>query len=119
MQNIDKPQVAVSRSNSGRTRLRLTPRGRRALLAVFAVPVVALGAFSVAHATSAEAGTEADTVQLESLTVGSGDTLWAIAQELAPNEDPRDVIYELQALNDISGAVQAGTTLLIPQQYSN
>lgn len=119
MQNIDTTQVSVSRSSGGSTRLRLTRRGRRALLAVLACPAIVAGAFSVAQVTSAEAGTTAASVQFETLTVHSGETLWEIAQELAPNDDPRDVIYELQTLNEISGAVQAGTTLLVPPQYTN
>lgn len=119
MKNIATAQAVTLRSNTDRTKLRITARGRRALLAVLAVPAVALGVFGVAHATSAEAGSQVANVTFETVTVQPGDTLWGIATEIAPHDDPRDVIIELQKLNDISGAVQAGVTLDIPLQYTD
>ena len=118
MKNIEIDQIDTPRSNDGRTRVRLTPRGRRAILTLLAVPAVAFGVFGVAQATSAEAGSEVADVTFETVTVQPGDTLWGIAQEIAPNDDPRDVIIEIQDLNGISGAVQAGATLSIPTQYT-
>ncbi|NNE73405.1 MAG: LysM peptidoglycan-binding domain-containing protein [Acidimicrobiales bacterium] len=45
--------------------------------------------------------------------VQPGDTLWAIATELAPDRDPRAVVAEL---SDVAGsaALQVGQRLLIP-----
>ena len=118
MKNIEIDHIDTPRSNDGRTRMRLTPRGRRAILTLLAVPAVAFGAFGVTQAATAEAGSEAADVVFETVTVQPGDTLWGIAQEIAPHDDPREVIIDIQDLNDVTGAVQAGATLSIPAQYS-
>ncbi len=48
-------------------------------------------------------------------SVHSGDTLWKIASELAPDQDPRDFISELVELNQITSAnLTPGQKLLIP-----
>ena len=48
-------------------------------------------------------------------SVHAGDTLWKIAAELAPNQDPRDFIAELVELNQLTSAsVTPGQQLLLP-----
>jgi hypothetical protein len=49
-----------------------------------------------------------------SYTVKPGDTLWSIAQRLAPGRDPRPVIDELIADNHITGSLQAGQSIDLP-----
>jgi hypothetical protein len=47
--------------------------------------------------------------------VGTGDTLWGIAESVAPSEDPREVILEIMRLNGMSDAVvQPGQQLALP-----
>jgi hypothetical protein len=46
--------------------------------------------------------------------VESGDTLWAIAQQVAPGRDPRPVVDGLIEANDLRGGLQAGQELSIP-----
>ncbi len=49
------------------------------------------------------------------VTVGPGDTLWSIATHAAPDRDPRDVIEEIKALNDVPGSVlPVGVVLRVP-----
>lgn len=48
-----------------------------------------------------------------SVTVQAGDTLWAIAQRLAPGRDPRPVVDALTRANGGS-QVQAGQQVVIP-----
>lgn len=48
-----------------------------------------------------------------SVTVQAGDTLWAIAQRLAPGQDPRPVVDALTRANGGS-QVQAGQRVVIP-----
>jgi len=57
-------------------------------------------------ATAAASGT--------TYTVALGDTLWSIANRIAPGRDPRPVIDRLQAANHLHGPLQAGQTLIIP-----
>jgi hypothetical protein len=48
-------------------------------------------------------------------SVASGDTLWKIASDLAPNQDPRDFIAQLVELNKLtSDSVTPGQRLLLP-----
>jgi LysM repeat protein len=47
--------------------------------------------------------------------VRSGETLWQIAQEAAPDQDPRDVVTALMTANHLDSAtLQPGTRLLVP-----
>jgi len=99
------------------TRLRLTVRGRRVLAALAALPaVIALSAAVIgggAALASRDAGAPAGSFQ--TVTVAAGDSLWSIAEEIAPDRDPRDVVDELVRLNALdSVAVRAGQSLAIP-----
>ena len=41
-----------------------------------------------------------------------------IAEAVAPEADPRDVVAEIELLNGIAGAIQPGERLAIPAHYS-
>ena len=103
------------------TRLCMTPRGRRAVALLAASPaIVALalaavsgGAALATHEQGAPAGT------FETVTVMAGDSLWSIAEDVAPDADPRDVIGAITRLNALdSSGVSAGQRLSIPLEYS-
>ncbi len=92
----------------GRTRV----RGRRAILVLAAGVVIGLWAGPLARAVGP---TEPVPVAEHRVTVRSGDTLWAIAQRVAPGEDPRSVVDALVEANDVDpGALVPGQTLIIP-----
>jgi hypothetical protein len=106
----------------GSTRLRLTVRGRRVLAALAALPVVVAltaavlggGAALASRDTGAPAGT------FDTVTVAPGESLWTIAEDVAPERDPRDVvdqIVRLNALDDVE--LQAGQQLAIPAEYGS
>lgn len=104
-----------------RSHLRLTRRGRLVLVATAAVPLVAAAlwfglssgtAAAVDHSTTPAAG-------LQHVTVTPGESLWQIAQKIAPNDDPRDVIDALVDMNGLqSSVVTPGETLAVPPQYA-
>lgn len=102
------------------TRLRLTARGRRVVLALAAVPLAAGIAFGALSGGSAMASNdEAAAASFETVTVMPGDTLWSIAESVAPKADPREVIGEITRLNVLQGAaLQIGEELAIPAQFS-
>lgn len=105
-----------------RTRLRLTTRGRRVLAAIAAVPAAVALTAAVLSGGAALAGREPGAVSgsFETVTVMPGDTLWSIAEEIAPLSDPRDVVDEIARLNAVRGAgIQAGQTLAIPARYAD
>ncbi|MBO0981373.1 LysM peptidoglycan-binding domain-containing protein [Microbacterium sp. SD291] len=105
------------------TRLRLTARGRQALLVLAAVPLaIGIGFAAISGGSAVASGQEAaasGTAVFETMTVMPGDTLWSIAESLAPSADPRDVIGDITRLNLLQGgALQVGQELAIPAQYS-
>lgn len=102
------------------TRLRLTARGRRVLLAVASLPLAVGIAFAaISGGTAVASATDVATATFETVTVMPGDTLWSIAAQLAPAEDPREVIGDISRLNLLRGsAIQIGQELAIPTQYT-
>jgi LysM repeat protein len=92
--------------------LQLTRRGR-VLLFIVAIAVLLglmlVGGKAVGNVVGGSSPTQ-------SMTVESGQTLWGIAQSIAkPHEDVRDVVAELQSLNNIpNGNVEAGQQLFLP-----
>ena len=49
----------------------------------------------------------------------AGESLWSIAQEVAPSADPRDVVDAIVRLNALDGVtVSAGEQLAIPAEYA-
>jgi hypothetical protein len=99
------------------TRLRLTRRGRRVIVGLIAIPLV-IAAFTVAiNGGGATATAEASSQSFNYVTVEAGQSLWQLAQALAPTADPRDVIAEIVSLNQIQGEIQPGQRLAIPAGY--
>ena len=101
------------------THLRLTRRGRAVITTLAAIPVV-IGAFLFAMngGGAVATGSSAHT-QFEYVTVHSGQSLWSIAERVAPTADPRDVIADIVSLNQLQSAVVTpGQRIAIPEQYS-
>jgi hypothetical protein len=98
-------------------RLRLTARGRAVFTGLAAIPVVVgvmLFALNGGGATATSSSGE-----LELVTVQAGQSLWQLAEEIAPETDPRDVISDILAVNDLeTGSIQAGQRIALPARYS-
>ena len=94
--------------------VRLTRRGRLLVVAVLAG--LLLTAFSLGRAGSSQAApTASPATPVTSTTVHRGETLWAVAQRIAPGADPRRVVGELQRLNHLSSSsLQVGQQLVVP-----
>ncbi|SDQ20626.1 LysM peptidoglycan-binding domain-containing protein [Microbacterium sp. cf332] len=104
-----------------RTRLRLTRRGRRVVATIAALPAVVAVSFAVLSGGGALASNEAGAPEgsFTTVTVMSGESLWSIAEEVAPAADPRDVVDAIVRLNALgSGQLEAGQTLAIPAEYT-
>lgn len=105
-------------------RVRMTARGRRALALLVAAPVIAAGSLAGIGVlgdalAGAVASASSQTGDFEYVSVQPGQSLWQIAQSVAPGADPRDVVAEIEMLNGIAGAIQPGEQLAIPAQYSH
>ncbi|QEO13287.1 LysM peptidoglycan-binding domain-containing protein [Agromyces intestinalis] len=99
-----------------RTRLRLTRRGRVVLTAVAGVPIALFTAMAVLGAGAAAADTDPvrGATSFRTVTVATGDTLWELAESIAPGEDPREIIDEIVRLNGLRDAIQPGQQLALP-----
>jgi hypothetical protein len=105
--------TAIS-SHRPRSAVRLTRRGR--VLVLLALLALVLVAFVLGRTGSSEAATSTPApVPYAQTTVHQGETLWVVAQRVAPGHDPREVVQQLRELNHLSdGGVQVGQQLLLP-----
>ena len=107
-------------SQISQPRLRITRRGRAVLALLIAVPLAVAAAVTGIGAIGAAAGTQGSTATFHYVTVEPGESLWQVAQSVAPTADPRDVVANILNLNDLSsGEVQPGQWLAIPAQYEH
>ena len=110
----------MSTSAFPQPRLRITRRGRAVLTLLVAVPLAIAAAVTGIGALGAAAGTQGSAATFSYVTVEPGESLWQVAQEVAPAADPRDVVADILTLNNLSsGEVQPGQRLAIPAQYSS
>src|SRR4051794_7473596 len=104
-------RAPAARRASGQ--LRLTSRGKAVLLALLALLLlvgVSVGRTGSQAATITETG-----AGLQQTTVQPGDTLWSVAQRIAPDNDPREVVAQIRRINHLhSSSLQAGELLLLP-----
>jgi len=97
--------------------LKLTRRGR---LLLIGAPVMLGGAalltfigFFTAPALASSDG--AEVTRTQQVSVSTGDSLWSLAGQYAPERDPRAVVADIMELNNLSDdVVPAGVQLYIP-----
>jgi hypothetical protein len=95
------------------TRTRLTRRGRLVLLGLCAL--ILLAAISVGRAGSQAATATETGPMLQQTTVQQGETLWAVARRIAPQNDPREIVAQIRRINHLQTAnLRVGQQLLLP-----
>ncbi len=100
-----------------RSRLRITPRGRAVLTAAVATPLVVVALILSLNGGGATATSTGGT-SLATVTVHPGQSLWGIAEQVAPQSDPREFIADILRLNHLASAeIQPGQELMIPAEY--
>lgn len=106
----------------GTTRLRLTTRGRRVLLAAAALPAAFALAVAIMSGGAALASRDdnAGASAFTTVTVVYGESLWSIAEQIAPQSDPRDVVDDIVRLNALESPIlEPGQSLAIPAEYTS
>jgi hypothetical protein len=88
-------------------------------MAFAALPLV-IAAFALSiNGGGATASLDGSDLAFELVTVQAGESLWQLAEQIAPMSDPRDVIHEVMKLNGLESAeIYAGQELAIPAEYS-
>ncbi len=102
-------------TSAAHTHLTITRRGRMVISGVVASAIIAVGLLfaSPGAQAGAEGGSEAPVY-----TVLAGETLWSIAKELAPGQDPRITIDQLMRSNNLRTAdIRPGDVLLLPSGF--
>jgi hypothetical protein len=101
-------------------RLRLTKRGRGVLATLAATPFVIIALVWALNGGVATASLSGSDAPFQYVTVDAGQTMWGLAEEIAPGSDPRDVIANIMQLNQLDTAdLYAGQQLAIPAQYAH
>ncbi len=104
------PQVA---------RLRITRRGRAVLAVLLVAPVVAAMLAVALGGAAATATGDVSVADFSYVTVEPGQSLWQLAESIAPGADPRDVISDVMRFNGLqSSVVHPGERLAIPDAYA-
>lgn len=99
-------------------RVHLTRRGRAVLTALAAIPLIVGAAVFAFNGGAAIASGEAVGASFSHVTVAAGESLWEIAETVAPAADPRDVVSAIIDLNQLrSSLVVPGQSLAIPAEY--
>lgn len=98
--------------------VRLTRRGRlmRSLAAIVVLfGLVAAGAERMTGEPARAVSGPTAPIATASVVVEQGDSLWQIAQAVAPGRDPREVVSRIRELNGLSSnLIQPGQVLLVP-----
>jgi len=106
---IATPRAAAP---AGATPARLTRRGRLVIV-VGVLLLLVLAGFTVGRVSSQAAG---PAKPLPTVTVHPGETLWQIAARVAPHDDRRVLVQQIEALNHLAdGRVFAGQQLRLPR----
>jgi nucleoid-associated protein YgaU len=104
----------IGRESWDRPPLRLTRRGRR-VVAGLSIAIGLAVAVATAVVVGSGAGPALRLAGVETVVVEPGDTLWTIAVDAAPEEDPRAVVDALLEVNHLDGvALQPGQVLQLP-----
>jgi LysM repeat protein len=86
----------------------------RGLVVVLMLAGMAVTGLALARGARAADGT-APVVVVHTHVVLPGETLWGIAQQVAPHDDPRDTVARIAEFNSLSStAVRAGQRLALP-----
>ncbi|NBV90520.1 MAG: LysM peptidoglycan-binding domain-containing protein [Actinobacteria bacterium] len=94
-----------------RAPVRLTKRGRRVVALLILAPL-ALGMWLFAGHGVFAMGTAPTT---KTVVVQPGESLWQIAEQVAPNSDPRETIYKIKQMNGLTdSSVIPGQGILVP-----
>ena len=93
--------------------MRLTRRGRLVVFALALLVVLGLGLMLAAGSVATEEPGTPEPTRV--VMVGTGDTLWDIAADLADDGDVRAMVDQIERLNALdSGMVVAGQRLRVP-----
>jgi nucleoid-associated protein YgaU len=99
------------------SRVRLTPRGRfiTRLAVIASLSILLLSGFAAVTGASAGSTDTAIPTPYVKVSVKPGDTLWSIAESIAPHGDRRSLVADIVEINRLATPeLQAGQKIYIP-----
>lgn len=84
---------------------------KRLKFVLFSIAITLIFILAVARVTESKSTTD---IQYVTYIVQPGQTLWDIAKELHPGEDPRRLIFQIREVNDITPIIQPGQAIKVP-----
>jgi hypothetical protein len=114
--SISAPATYRRPASTPSTPVRLTARGRRlARTAIVLLALLTVLAFGLAGRMPASAGDSGAVPATATVVVQPGQSLWGIAQSVAPHDDVRATIERITTLNNLdSTTVVPGQQLIVP-----
>lgn len=111
----DRPRQALSRPARACPGMRLTRRGRLAVI-LASMAFLALATLGSGRFPAEASGATGPSVPATAIVVvQSGETLWQIAQAVAPQSDPRETVGTIRALNGLGNEpIRPGQSLVVP-----
>ena len=95
--------------------VRLTSRGRTMLLLLLVAVLFAAFSFGRANSQAAPTAGGVTAPVVAETVVQPGESLWTVARRIAPDNDPREVIAQIRALNAMTTSqLLVGQHLLLP-----
>jgi len=99
------------------SRVRLTARGRllTRLAVIASLSILLLSGFAAMTGATAGSTETAISTPYVKVSVKPGDTLWSIAESIAPSGDRRSLVADIVEINHLSSPeLQAGQKIYIP-----
>lgn len=93
----------------------LSASGRRFIRQATVVVVATVAAIGFFTGQAATAGSESVKANFTYVTIHAGESLWALAAEVAPEQDPREWIAKVVDLNALTSAdLKPGQRIALP-----
>ena len=99
------------------SRVRLTPRGRliARLAVITSLSILILSGFAAITGATAGSSDTAIPTPYVKVSVKPGDTLWSIAESIAPEGDRRSLVADIVDINHLESLeLQAGQKIYVP-----
>ncbi|MFM1992571.1 MAG: hypothetical protein RL600_399 [Actinomycetota bacterium] len=93
-----------------------TPAARKFFRTAVVVALATTSIFGFVNTATANGQASSSTAKFEYITVSAGQTLWDLAEQVAPNTDPQDWMQDVVNLNGLTSTdLKPGQRLALPQ----
>lgn len=92
-----------------------TPAARKFFRTAVVVAIATTSIFGFVNTAAANSQTSSSAANFEYITVSAGQTLWDLAEQVAPNTDPQDWMQDVVNLNGLTSTdLKPGQRLALP-----